>query len=192
MKYNGKKLEGPNVLELYLPRGDSVILIRARAVLDYDEFHKLVPVPEPPVKILKGGAKVPDFEHPTYLVSMNQYGEKKTQWMFLQSLKATNGLEWEQVDLADPATWKNYEKELSDAGFSEQERLRILQLIITANALDEKKLEEARERFLSGTLPLLHAEQSSSQTNGASSTPSGELVSGSTSDHQELSPVGTP
>src|SRR4051812_36152921 len=65
MKLNGKPLRGPATYTLVLPRGDEeTIVIQARAVLSYDEFHKLYPIPQPPNKIIRGGARMPDFEHP--------------------------------------------------------------------------------------------------------------------------------
>jgi hypothetical protein len=179
MKYNGKKLSGPNVAELILPRGsDEVIVIKAQAVLDYSEFDKVCPQPEPPIKILRGGGRSPDFDNPSFIQDMGHWGNRKTSWMVLQSLKATEGLEWEIVELADPNTWGKWTIELQEAGFSEIERQRILNLVMDANALSEKKLEEAREGFLSGRLRLLHTEKSSSPMEDQKNTPSGELANG--------------
>jgi hypothetical protein len=153
MKYNGKLLV-PNVADLYLPRMEDgvekVIHVRATAVLNYDKFHALIPVPKPPMKIVRGGKKEPDFEHPNFLSQIDDYGKLKTHWMMIESLKPTVEFEWEKIDPANPQTWEKWEEELMEAGFSEFERQRIQTVVMEANALSEKRLEDARERFLKG------------------------------------------
>jgi hypothetical protein len=180
VKYGGKKLTQPNAVTLVLPREDATdIVIRCRAVLDYEEFNKILPQPTPPTKVLRGGAKQPDFEHPSFKVSMNQYAASKTQWMVLKSIETgPDTIQWETVDMADTATWGNYEKELMEAGFSEIERQRILGAVMEANSLNESKLNEARERFLFGQLEMdkKRPNESTSQNGVAKSTPSGDLV----------------
>src|SRR5262245_10101682 len=182
MKIKGKKLQGPNVCELYLPRGEEILIIRAQAVLEYTEFNVKVPEPKPPIKIVRGGGKQPDFDNPMFLREMEDYGKRKMNWMILQSLKAWEGLEWETVDLADPNTWHLYEEELKDAGFSEIEKQRIVALVFDANCLNEKRLEEARERFLFAQTVERNGAHSSSQKDVRSTTSSGEPVKDSESD----------
>jgi hypothetical protein len=50
--------------------------------------------------------------------------------------------------MSDPNTWINFDKELKDSGLSEIERIRIVNAVMTANCLNESKLDEARESFL--------------------------------------------
>jgi hypothetical protein len=180
MKLNGVNWKGPNELTLVLPRGDKeedAIVIKARAILSYAEFIKLLPTPEPPIKMMRGGAKQPDFESPEYLQDVTAYGERKTQGMILQSLKATEGWVWEKVDMADPNTWSLYEQELSEFGFSQVEQQRIIGLVMDVNSLNQEKLDQARERFLSGMLDKLQNNGSHSQKAEVKITPSGERVS---------------
>lgn len=174
MKYNGET-PGPCVAELYLPRaGEKVLAIRAQAVLSYDDFHKILPVPQPPKVRRKGMmAAAPDFEDPKYVIAMNSYGENKTNWMVLKSLEATSEITWETIDKANPQTWGNYNKELEDAGFSEFERQRIIGLVMEANALSDRKIEEARETFLSAESKA-REQTSSSPKDEASNTSAGE------------------
>lgn len=150
MKFNGE-VPGPNVATLYLPRGDDKVLcIKAGAVLSYEEFHKTCPLPKPPMKRAKGATQaVPDFDHKDYVAAMDSYGKWKSQWMVLQSLKATPEISWDTIVPTDPLTFGNYEKELEEAGFSEFERQRILGIVMEANALNDRKIDEARETFLS-------------------------------------------
>lgn len=151
MKFNGE-VPGPNVATLYLPRGeDKILCIKAGAVLSYDEFHKVCPMPKPPMIRKKGASQaVPDFDHKDYIAAMDQYSKFKSQWMAVQSLKATPEITWDTVVPTQPETWANYETELQEAGFSEFERQRILGIIMEANALNDRKIDEARETFLSG------------------------------------------
>lgn len=183
MLYNGKPLVA-NVVDVFLPRGgDEVIHVRAGAVLNYDKFHKICPIPTPPMKILRGGKKEPDFDHPSYLADINRYGMLKMRWMFIESLKATPEFEWQTVKEDDPSTWEHAEKELEQAGFSEFERQHIMGAVTEANALNEKKLEEARERFTKG-LVAAYGKSISHQAE-ASTTPNGEPQNGQASDSLE-------
>lgn len=185
MLLNGKRL-GPNVVTLVLPRGEEEpIVIRAQAVLDYDEFNAIFPRPEPPVKIMRGGAKQPDFEAKSFLQEMQDYGLKRTQYMIIKSLSATEGLKWERVKIEDPNTWHDWENELKEAHISDVERQRIMAAVMEANALNEAKLEEARERFLSGKDQKVQSNGSTSQSGEAKTTPSGEVANELTSAHQE-------
>jgi hypothetical protein len=149
MKLNGRKIEGPNVETVIIPRGeDEPIVFRCQAVLDYDEFDLVCPRPIPPVRIMRGGRRVTDVEDKTYLIMLESYAKQRTNWMILQSLKATENLEWETIQMSDPNTWINFDKELKDSGLSEIERIRIVNAVMTANCLNESKLDEARESFL--------------------------------------------
>jgi hypothetical protein len=69
--------------------------------------------------------------------------------MCLRSLEPSN-IEWETVDIDDPGTWLNWDVELKAAGISDVEGQRIINLVMAANSLDEKKVEEARQAFLLG------------------------------------------
>lgn len=175
MRMHGKKLERPNREIIAIPRADSDdIIFIAQAVLDYENFNALCPQPKPGVKLMKGGEKQLDFENPTYKAELAAFSGRRYSWMVLESLKSSPGLEWETVDYSDPTTWKNFEKELKDSGFSDIEVNRILKGVSDANCLNEDKVEEARKRFLAGV--GLEQEKSSSLLPALHSTPSGELV----------------
>lgn len=148
MKIAGKKIEGRNEEVCIIPRTDGDIVFVARSVTDMDEFVKLCPPPEPPKKIVKGGLKVNDTENPNFKRKMEAYGRKRVAYMIIKSLEATPDLEWEKVSLSDPSTFESYEDEFKESGFSEFEIMRIIDAVMTANCLNEAKLEEARNRFL--------------------------------------------
>jgi len=149
MKINGKKIEGANEVVIVIPRASSAdIVFRARAVLDMEPFEKLCPPPDPPKRMLKDGKEVTNLKDPGFLQQVSNHAVKRLSWMVLTSLEATEGLEWENVKMDEPTTWNNFNKELTDAGFSDVEINRIVGECISVNALNEDKIEEARERFL--------------------------------------------
>ena len=147
MKINGKELDGPQVQTLVIPRGDEEIVIKAKAVLDYEAFNKLNPVPTPPKKVFPGGEEQIDIENPAYMDKLEEWAQSKTDWMILKSLEATEGLTWDTVDRADPKTWKNYKDEMAKC-FTPAEAARIINLVTIACGLDEEKIQEATKRFL--------------------------------------------
>lgn len=185
MKIAGEKLSGPNVETIVIPRGDgrNPVIFKAQAVLNYEQFDRLCPTPTPPIKMLRGGEKQEDLNDPAYKQRMVEYATKKMAWITLKSLEATEGLEWERVDLGNPNTWGNYEKELEESGFSPVEIGRIRTGVFIANCLDDSKIEEARQSFLAGLLKP--AEVQLSQKVEPNGTPSGEPANVSESVLQE-------
>lgn len=149
MKIKGKKIEGPNVEIIPIPRAMSDdIIFMAQAVLDMDPFEKMCPTPIPPMKRLASGETIPNLQDEAYLKSLQNLATKRLAWMVLTSLQATEGLEWEIVDISDHTTWENFREELRQSGFSDIEINRIVAGCINVNALNDDKIEAARERFL--------------------------------------------
>lgn len=147
MKYKGKKLEGKNKDILVLLRGDEKIVFTAEAVDNVDDFNKLVPLPEAPMRILPGGSKVSNTDDPTFKSLLQEFAQKKTDFYIIQSLRATTELEWETIDFEKPETWRNWEKELKE-DFTEIEISRITNLVLSVNCLDDEMLDNARRDFL--------------------------------------------
>ena len=177
MKIKGKKILGANREIIAIPRGDGEdIVFIAEAVLDQKVFDKLCPVPKPRLKKIDG-VDVPDFDDKNYNKNIMKYSEKKTAWLILTSLKATPELEWEQVNFNDPSTWALFRQELNDSGFSDLEVNRIINGALTAQGLNEAKIEAARDRFLRRESVRLSA--LSSLVEEQKSMPSGEPASDS-------------
>lgn len=152
MKIAGKKIEGRNVEIVVIPRplGED-IAFRCEAVLSMDAFDKLCPMPLPPMRMVKGGIKVPDTENVTYREALTVHSNRRMAFLILESLKATPELEWETVKMDTPSTWENWEKELEDSGFSAVEINRVRTGVFNANCLNEALIETARENFLRGS-----------------------------------------
>jgi hypothetical protein len=149
MQIEGYNFNGPNVTVVVIPRNDKNIIFKAQAILDFKEFDGMIKPPVPPMRTKPGTEEqTPNFESPDYKKAVHEYAEKKTSYIVIKSLSATPGLKWDTVSLADPDTWSNYDKELKAAFFSEVEITSILEAVWEANALDDNKIREARDRFL--------------------------------------------
>lgn len=150
MKIAGKVLDGPREEVIVFPRGEDEIVFRARAVLDFNDFEKLCTPPEPPKKLVPGGAEIANPDDKKYLEALDVFAAKKSSWMILKSLEATKDLEWDTVDMDDPDTWDNFREDLKNSGFSFAEVALIMQTVSTACGLNQTKIEEATKRFLAG------------------------------------------
>lgn len=149
MKITGHTFTGPKTNIIVIPRDEGDIIFKARAILDYKEFDAICEAPKPPVRKKPGETKgTPVFEDPEFQEKLDDYARKRTNYMILKSLEATEGLEWEKIKLSEPETWHLYEEELAGAFFSEVEVTQIINGVLDANSLDDEKIKEARERFL--------------------------------------------
>lgn len=131
-----------------IPRDDGDIVFTAKTVNNFDEFEKICKEPQPPILTLRTGRSSPDLQDKKYLKELDEYSTLRLQWLVLKSLEATEGLEWETVNLSDPTTWKNYIVELVNSGFSQLEVTKIIDSVMDACGLNSKKIDEARQRFL--------------------------------------------
>lgn len=174
MKINGidpKTL--PNIETLILPRGESFLEFHARGLADMDEFNKLCPEPIPPGKYTKDGW-LPNTDDKDYQSILGEYSKRRVAYMVVRSLDPSK-IEWDTVKQDVAGTWSNWESDLRNAGLSQIECNRILNLVLEANCLDEAKLKRAREVFLRG--PQMVSEVGMSPTTAPESSPSGEPVS---------------
>lgn len=156
MKIHGKKIEGPNVAVLVLPRQEGDIVFTAKAVLKYDEFDAVNPMPKPPVIMRPGGEQSTNPNDKKYQEEVNKWATSKMNWMIIKSLEATDGLEWETVDLSKPETYENVRIELADSGLTAADIARIVNLVIEVNGLNQDKIDEATKRFLAMQQQLEH------------------------------------
>ena len=148
MKMNGQTVSGPNIAYAVIPRHYGDLVFKAQAILDMEEFKKLVPEPLPGKKMLPGGKVVEDRDDKAFRSSVGRYADLRYAFIFLKSLSATEGIEWETIKLSEPDTWLNWEKELKDSGLSEPEIVQIQMAVAEANGLSQAKMDEARDRFL--------------------------------------------
>jgi len=177
MKLGGKTISGLNIETIVLPRGDdNQLVFHAQAVLSYAKFEEMFPPPKPRLMKKPGGVQFQNFEDPTYLKDLASWSEKRYQWLILKSLEASEGLEWDTVKMDDPETWGNYEQDLRSAGLTDIEVGRLVTGVMTANALNEEKIEAAKKRFLA--LKEVAVPSQLSQVGEQPSTSSGEPAKG--------------
>lgn len=176
LKIGGQVVDGPSEEILILPRSNGDLVITARAVLSMEDFDRYVNEPKPKRAWVKGKGNIDLTDEPQFQKEMESYGEKRFAFMAIKSLEPSD-IEWETVDVHKPETWTDWTKELKNAGLSEFEVNRIVVCIMQANALDEKKLKEARETFLRGLEEAV--ERSSGHQDEPSNTPSGQPASDS-------------
>jgi len=170
MRINGKNLDGPVPLVVVIPRANGNVVFKAKAVQDYSDFDALCPKPEAPQIMRPGGATSVDVTDKDYLAAMGEYSTKKVDWIILESLSATDDLEWETVVKSEPDTWGNYEKELTVAGFLDSEQQKIVGIVVDINGLNESLIEEATKGFLASQQEAREKESSQvSEQNGTQS-----------------------
>ena len=177
MKIHGMKVVAPPSEEIVvIPRPTGDLVFKAKMIESYDAFNAICPTPEMPSRMEKGGVtrKVPD--DPKYNEALNTWATHRSAWMFIKSLEPT-GIEWTTVDMTNPDTWSNFESELTEAGFSQMELMRIMQIIQDANGLNQSKIDEATARFLATPLELRIS--GASPADEQNSTQSGAPVKGS-------------
>lgn len=177
MKLHGKKIEGLNVEEIFIPRGEETLVFKAQAIADYDEFEGMCPRPKPKKARNRQNIVVDRLDDPNYIQAVDKYAEMKVAYMVIKSLEATETLEWETVELGLPETWLNYKTELAASGFTDPEIARIFNGVMAACGLDQSKVDAARDRFLAGRQE--ESESLLSRRGEQNSTQSGELVNDS-------------
>ena len=131
---------------LVLPRSSGNIVFKARGLADMDEFNQLCPEPTPPVLQTNSGQRY-DTEDLGYQNDLKEHNKRRWSYYVIKSLQE---IEWDTVKLDQPSTWSNWDTELKANGFTHAERNRVFNLVLEANALSDKKLEQARAVFLLG------------------------------------------
>lgn len=150
MKVNGKQLNGPRIVKVYLPTGDSeAVEFRFRPLRSDEDFSKVMPRPTPPEQLAPGGKKFYNENAPHYKLAMADWMAKKFDWEFLKSIDVTEDLEWEKVKIDDPNTWKLWKDEIG-AHFGDNQTNKIFGGFIEAQFVTEETMEAARKTFLTG------------------------------------------
>jgi hypothetical protein len=153
MKIHGQNLNGTHIIPVVIPRLDENnetrdIVFMAAAVKDFSEFDALVQMPKPKVITRPGKAPEPALDHPEYKAAIDDYSAKKGNWLYIKSLSATEGLEWERVDSKKPDTWSQWTDELQESGLTIAEINKITSAVDTVNGFNEEAYQNAMERFL--------------------------------------------
>lgn len=147
MKFHGETLEGPSIKECLITYNKKPMKFRFKAVLNYDEMNAICPEPEALYISGHPEGKTRDTDSPDYIAKREIWAQQRYEWMFLESISATEGLEWETVDRNDPATWANSKIELGK--FLTDVHIAILiNTMLSVNTLTQDTMNEAEEHFL--------------------------------------------
>lgn len=150
MKINGKEVRGVVEDVLVLPRGkQGDIVLHGRADANPQQFNELCEQPKPPMIQTPAGNQA-DITNEGYIAQMEAYGQKRFGYLILKTLYEC---EFELLDIEKPQTWGKWDEELTQAGFNEMDKTRIVNFVAAVNSLNERAVESARENFLRSTLP---------------------------------------
>lgn len=150
MKIGGQPISRPKDEFIVIPRDGQNVVFKAQAVLDYTQFNELCPEPKPPVRKYPNGKEEVAYDDPGFLKQRDDWAGKRSSWLILESLNATEGLQWDTVSLSDPTTWDNYKTELETI-FTTGEINAIIGVVMKANSLDDSRFDEAKKEFLAQT-----------------------------------------
>ena len=177
MKMHGKTVQVPIEEVIVIPRDSGNLVFKARPVIDWDPHASLDPQPEPPVIQRPNQPAQKNVEAPKYKKEFAAWASRRWNWMILDSLSITEGLEFETVQMDKPETWENWRKEMLDAGLVPNEIERIEAKVLEACRLDQTKIDAATAAFLAEKART--QSQESSQDSESLSMLSGELASAS-------------
>lgn len=151
MKVNGKSLDAPRIVKVYLPIADNgAVEFKFRPLRGDEEFEKILTRPKPKAKKKPGGEVFHDTNDPAFKTALAEWVSKKLDWEFLTCISATDGLEWETVNMSDPNSWKNWRSDMEKV-FGTAEINAVFQGFLDAQYISEEVMEKARAAFLTGT-----------------------------------------
>lgn len=148
MRIGNVELKGGNKDYIVIPRPDGDVVFWAQTVRDFKEFEAMVQYPVAPTIQVKGEVKR-DTKDSSFRQMLKIYEDQRFAYLCIKSLEPSD-IEWSKVDLDKPSTYVLWVEELLDAGLSEVECNRIVNLVMQVNALDEAKLQAARDHFARG------------------------------------------
>jgi hypothetical protein len=136
-------------VEVYLPTadGDAVQFLFRPLDSVKDDFEKVVPEPKPPFIQAQDGSRVYEHNNTGYKEQLVKYRIQKTHWEFLQSISITKDLSFETVNMDDPNTYENWQKEVEEV-FGRAASNYLFNKYFEANTLTDELLKKAKECFL--------------------------------------------
>jgi len=148
MRLKGRKFTEPFTDIIVFPRQDGDAIFKAKAIMSFAECDKHLIVPKPPSMVKPDGTILQNTKDRIYQEAYAIWADRRMAWIVIESLKATEGLEWETVVETDCATWSNWAEELKNSFFTNNEILQIQRLVYNVNSLNDSTLEDAKNSFL--------------------------------------------
>lgn len=150
MRIGGKPVKVLGMKTVVIPRGDDRYVFKLKPVTNYDIFDSLCPKPKPQIRQHRDGRTEELVGAPEYQKELEVWAQNRYHWSILESLSATEDLEFDSIDMQNPETWTNWQQEFRESGFSDLEVSKILDAILQACGLDSSKIDEATNDFLAG------------------------------------------
>lgn len=147
MKFHGETLEGPTIKECTIIYNKKAMKFCFKAVLNFDEMDAICPEPKALYMSGREDGKTRDTDDPDYIKKREAWARWRMEWMFLESISVTEGLEWETVDRNNPETWGNYTIELGHF-LTDIQIGALLNTMLAVNTLTQATMDEAEEHFL--------------------------------------------
>lgn len=148
MKIGGVEVTKPSEELMVFPRDGGDLVFRAQAIEDMDVFEKLCPEPIAPGVRTKDGF-VKNEKDPAYQEMVEHRQNQQLAFIVIKTLKPS-AIEWQEVSEDNPSTWLKWRDELHAAGMTSIETNRLVNLVLEANCITEKRMKEAREHFVRG------------------------------------------
>lgn len=148
MKIKGKAIAAPPARTVRFPRENGEhIEFKLVPITSEKEFDRICPEPEATRVVKKGEEPYIDYNDPKYKERLEAHGQRRLDWMFIESIKTTEGIEFEKVKLDDPSTWHLLKEELEESGLSRAEVMYLLNKIAECNIVTDEYLKDAENRF---------------------------------------------
>lgn len=148
MKLHGQEINALQEREIVFSRPNGDITFKVRGVVTFEDYTGKFPKPEPPTRSYPDGREESDHEDLAYVKDLGAWVHGQTAWLIVESLKVTEGLEWDTVDVNDYHTYGNYESELLASGFTMMDINRIVNEVNIVNGFSQEMVEGARKSFL--------------------------------------------
>ena len=152
MQVKGKKSAGGRHKDcIAFPREEGPVGFWVQALdEEWDVFNERCPAPTPPVHTTADG-KVEDEEDEGYEAQVKNWGELKMDFLTVYSLTIEdNQIDWDNVILEKPSTWRHWRTEVKEFGLSRVEVNKLFFKVLEVNSLSEDLMEQARADFLRG------------------------------------------
>ena len=83
---------------------------KVQPVMDWDAFEQVLARPKIPMVTIPGQKPKPDPTDSDYLKKLDDWFEKRGQWVFLKSLEPSE-IEFDEVDISKPETYSKVDEE---------------------------------------------------------------------------------
>lgn len=165
MQLNGQKVKNDNRVLVVIPRTSGDLGFYFQPVLETEEeYLEKYSLPKAPMIREPRKPPYPDYNDSGYKEAVLEHQRRRLAYNFLVSISATPTLMWDTVDLEKPETWVNWQKEMTEAGFTQSEQNLLFEGYMKANTLSDEYVAKATQNFLLLQAAMEQANSSSQNT----------------------------